>query len=72
MTLELTSSPIAALCGPAELVVGCERQENGDVRLYLRARYLNEYAVVPAGEWADAAERAWTATNTTHLWMVER
>lgn len=53
----------------AELVVGCERQENGDVWIYLNARYLNDYAVFPAGEGADAAERAWHATHSSHLWM---
>jgi hypothetical protein len=66
--VELTSSPAAALIG-GELVVGCERQESGDVWLYLGARYLNNYAVFPAGEDADRAERAWNATNSSHLWM---
>jgi hypothetical protein len=69
--IELTSSPVAALLG-GTLVVGCERQENGDVWLYLGARYLGEYMVFSAGESADFAERAWHATHTTHLWMVER
>jgi hypothetical protein len=66
--VEFTSSPVAALMGAA-LVVGCERQENGDVWLYLHARYLNEYVGFPAGEDADAAERAWNATHHTHLWV---
>lgn len=70
MTVKLTSGPIDAFDPTAVLVVGCERQEDGDVRLYLDARYLNEYAVFPAGEQADTAGRAWNATHTTHLWMV--
>jgi hypothetical protein len=70
-TVELTSSPVDALLGGV-LVVGCEREDSGDVRLYLGARYRNEYAVFPAGDDADRAERAWKATNHTHLWLVER
>jgi hypothetical protein len=69
--VELTSSPVAALVRGV-LVVGCERQESGDVRLYLGARYRNEYAVFPAGDDADRAENAWNATHHTHLWLVER
>jgi hypothetical protein len=53
------------------LVVGCERQKNGDVWLYLGARYLSEYAVFPAGRQADRAEHAWNATHQCQLWMVD-
>jgi hypothetical protein len=69
--LRLSSSPIDAMCFPSRLVVGCERDEAGDVRLYLDARYLNEFGTLPAGEDADAAERAWAASFTSHLWLCE-
>jgi hypothetical protein len=67
----LSSSPVDALSPGAALVTGCERDDSGDVRLYLHARYLNEFVTLPAGEVADAAERAWAGTSSSHLWLIE-
>jgi hypothetical protein len=68
----LSSSPVDALSPGAALVTGCERDDAGDVRLYLHARYLNEFVTIPAGDDADGAERAWAATSSCLLWLIER
>ena len=70
-TVTLSTCPVDALMGGI-LVTGCEREGSGDVRLYIGPRYHNEYVVFPAGADADAAERAWDATHSSHLWLVER
>jgi hypothetical protein len=69
MSVELTTSPAAAFSPGAHHVGRCERQENGDVWLYVG---VDDYFVFPAGDAAEGAERAWNATFTTHLWLVER
>jgi hypothetical protein len=63
----ITSNPCAAL-GDAALLVGVEREENGDLRLYVGARYRGVYALVEAGETADAIVDAWNGT-AQHLWL---
>lgn len=63
---EITSCPIAALDGA--LVVGVERASDGDLKVYLGARYKGIYVAIPPGEHADRIERAWNGTGQ-HLFM---
>jgi hypothetical protein len=61
-TFEVTSSPVAALLGAA-LLVGVERDDAGDLKVYLGARYRGIYMVVPAGDNADGVEGAWNGSR---------
>lgn len=63
---EITSSPVTALLG-ASLIVGAERSDDHDLKLYVGARYRGLYVVVPAGDQADAIESAWRARG--HLFL---
>ncbi len=65
----LTTSPAAAFAGQASLVVGCERNEGGSVKLYLDSRYRGIYLCLPVGQTADEAERAWRGSHSVHLWL---
>lgn len=66
-TFEITSSPVAGLLGAA-LLGGVERDEAGDLKVYLGARYRGIFMVVPSGEHADAIEGAWNG-STGHLFV---
>lgn len=66
-TFEITTSPVAALVNAA-LVVGTGRTEDGDLKLYLGARYRNVYVVVPASERADEIERGYHGAGP-HVWL---
>lgn len=64
----ITTNPTDALIGNAVTVVGCERQDDGDLRLYIGLRSKGVYVLLRAGDAADGAERRWHGTNTTG-WM---
>jgi hypothetical protein len=66
---EVTSSPVAAMTGDAALVVGVERDDEGDLKVYLGARYRGVYVPIAAGDDADRIERAW-ASVSAHLWLT--
>lgn len=68
VTFEITSSPIAAFLGATE-VVGAERADDGDLKVYVSARWRGIYVLVPAGERADAIEQAWRGSMCGHLYM---
>lgn len=69
--MRLSGSPIDAMFSRAMLVVGCEDDpdEDGAVRLYVGARYRNQFLVVAAPDAAEA-RRAWASTFMGHLWAI--
>jgi hypothetical protein len=69
--IELTNYPTSALYPGAVLIIGCERQESGDVYLRVSAD-PDDYIGFRAGPAADGAERAWNTSHSTHLWAVPR
>lgn len=65
--MTLTSSPIGALNGT--LMVGCEREPDRTLRLYVEARYRGLFLRLPAGDAADEAERLWERASS-HLFIT--
>ncbi len=65
----LTTNPVSVLDGNASIVVGCEREADGTLRLYLYARHRGLFVRVPTGGAADKAEHLWNATTTAHIYL---